>query len=164
MEILTTVFILAVILLFIIVMVLIIIAVSRSKQAKESENEDLAYGSEEETEILPFGSGGTVANVGETGGWLSEAAASSGTGRRVDEAVESRLLLVLDKYRAVPIEELELRIGASREEIMRALHKLEERGLVRVEGGMLIFSERGEKLITKLREKYFDKRRWLESI
>ncbi|ALL01251.1 hypothetical protein Pyrde_1203 [Pyrodictium delaneyi] len=160
MEILLTIFVLAILLLFVLV-VAIIISVNRSRRSRKNESGHRAYSGEEGAPS--FGFGGAVATAGETGGWTSESSTSE-TGREASETVTSRLLLVLDKYRAMPIEELELRVGASREEIVKALHELERKGFVRVEGGMLIFSERGEKLITKLREKYFDKRRWLESI
>lgn len=158
MGILLTIFVLAILLLFVLAAA-IIISVNRSRRTGKNEGRHRAYGGEGASS---FGFGGAVA-VGEAGGCISEVS-SSETRREASEAVASRLLLVLDRYRAVPIEELELRVGASREEIVKALHELEGKGFVRVEGGMLIFSERGEKLITKLREKYFDKRRWLESI
>jgi len=159
MGILLTIFVLAILLLFVLVAA-IIISVKRSRRSGKNEGRHRAYGGEG---APSFGFGGAVATVGEAGGWISEVSTSE-TRREASETVASRLLLVLDKYRAVPIEELELRVGASREEIVKALRELEGKGFVRVEGGMLIFSERGEKLITKLREKYFDKRRWLESI
>jgi hypothetical protein len=138
-----------------------------------------AGGGEEHEQPLPeepppepegLGAGAATGAAGGGGGWvlelLGEALPGGGEASRplADDAVASRLLLVLEEARSVPLEELELRVGASREAIARAVEELRRRGLVRVEGGVVMFSEHGEKLITKLREKYFEKKRWLETI
>jgi len=127
----------------------------------------------EEPPPEPEGLGAGVAPAatgGGGGGWVAELLGEALPGGEAasrplaGDAVASRLLLVLEEARSVPLEELELRVGASREAIARAVEELRRRGLVRVEGGVVMFSEHGEKLITKLREKYFEKKRWLETL
>jgi len=83
-------------------------------------------------------------------------------GEGVSETIRANLLQVLSRYQALPVEEVEARIRASKDEILKALRELEEKGLVRVDGGVLMLSERGEKLLVKLREKYAEKSRWYE--
>ncbi len=91
------------------------------------------------------------------------APSASGPGEPVD-VVKSRVLLNLVKQQAVPLDILEQRVKADKEYIVRAIRELEQQGLVRIEGDMILISERGEKIITKLREKYAEKEDWFEAI
>ncbi len=83
-------------------------------------------------------------------------------GEEVSETVRTNLLQILSRYQAIPVEDVEARIRASKEEILKALRELEEKNLIRIDGGVLVLSERGEKLLTKLREKYAEKSKWYE--
>ncbi len=80
------------------------------------------------------------------------------------DAVRSRVLLSLIKHQAIPLEELEQNVKADKEYIVRVIQELERQGLARVEGGVVHISERGERIITKLREKYAEKENWYESL
>jgi len=80
------------------------------------------------------------------------------------DAVRSRVLLSLIKHQAIPLEELEQSVKADKEYIVRVLQELERQGLARVEGGVVHISERGERIVTKLREKYAEKENWYESL
>lgn len=80
------------------------------------------------------------------------------------DAVRSRVLLSLIKRQAIPLEELEQTVKADKEYIVQVLRELERQGLARVEGGVVHISERGERIITKLREKYAEKENWYETL
>lgn len=132
------------------------------------------------TTLSRAGTSATTTARGGAGGWggyasftpaeqplpgEEEAAATSasGPGEPVD-VVKSRVLLNLVKQQAVPLDILEQRVKADKEYIIRAIRELERQGLVRIEGDMILISERGEKIITKLREKYAEKEDWFEAI
>ncbi|BEP18218.1 hypothetical protein PYJP_15700 [Pyrofollis japonicus] len=116
------------------------------------------------------GGGGVSAATGrEEGGHVdliedSELPPPSTGPREPIDAVRSRVLLSLIEKQAVPLVELEQHIRADKEYIMQALRELESKGLARIEGDVVIISERGEKIITKLREKYAEKSNWYESL
>ena len=80
------------------------------------------------------------------------------------DAIRSRVLLSLIKNQAIPLEELEQHVKADKEYLVKVLQELESQGLARVEGGVVHISERGEKMITRLREKYAEKENWYESL
>ncbi len=113
------------------------------------------------------GWGGYVSSASAEQSLTSEeeatAPSASGPGEPVD-VVKSRVLLNLVKQQAVPLDILEQRVKADKEYIIRAIRELEQQGLVRIEGDMILISERGEKIITKLREKYAEKEDWFEAI
>ena len=153
--------------------ILLLLALLRSGSRERTSGGPEASAPEEQLEEQLPRLGGGVAPTGSApaaGGWIGELLGEPELGGGethpplAGDAVASRLLLVLAEKRAAPLDELELHVGASRDNVARALRELQRRGLVRVEGGVAVFSERGEKLITRLREKYFEKKRWLESI
>ncbi|BES80931.1 hypothetical protein [Pyrodictium abyssi] len=90
---------------------------------------------------------------GSASGWVEEPLHSGAPIGGASRVVEARLLEVLGSKKALPFEELEVYTRASREKVLQALRELERRGLVRVENGVVMFSEKGEKLVTRLREK-----------
>ncbi len=73
------------------------------------------------------------------------------------DTTSMRLLMELEKLQALPYEEMMLRLGYSSEVMAKTLRRLEEMGLVRVEGGVVMLTEEGVKRILQLWEKYAEK-------
>jgi hypothetical protein len=158
------------ILLGLILLVIVIVGTSREKGSSSLESLQgpvVEHGGE-------VGGGG---GVGGYGGAVPASAADTidseeigsvpsytGGTREPIGAVKSKLLLALVRMQSIPFEELQARIQADREVILQAIRDLEARGLVRVEGGMVVLSEHGMKVISALREKYAEKEAWYENI
>ena len=136
-----------------------------------------AHESRRPKRILPRRMEISSSSIGEVGGWggltsarqtpLDEEEATTASGLGSSEPVDvvkSRVLLNLVKQQAVPLDILEQKVKADKEYIIHAIRELEQQGLVRIEGDMILISERGEKVITKLREKYAEKEDWFEAI
>ncbi|MET1101021.1 MAG: hypothetical protein ABWW69_00870 [Pyrodictiaceae archaeon] len=74
---------------------------------------------------------------------------------RGSDIVKERIVERLSKIQSIPIEDLLTSISnADRDTIISMLRELEKEGFIRIEGGLILLSERGEKLLARLREKY----------
>lgn len=78
------------------------------------------------------------------------------------DALRSQLLVTLAEKQGLAFEELEARLQADKAMILDALRELERKGIVRVEGGVVLLDSTGLKTISKLREKYLGKEKWSE--